>query len=219
MIMRKGLKFLCLSFLFMFLMNSCSDATKDMDNVDKKEQIVVDNLMTRRSIRSYKDEVVPRDIMNVILECAIYAPNGMNKQPWEIRVVDNPEILNGMTEAYLAGIDENDPYNPKKDPNFKIDEQIFPQINTLVSDSELRELVEVVGTCLEYGVDAFIVQDYGVIGTLKCEDCGYENNFDYDYHYSFEYKYYITDLGGACPGYISYYSCPCGINNSIVTQN
>ncbi len=119
MIMRKGLKFLCLSFLFMFLMNSCSDATKDMDNADKKEQIVVDNLMTRRSIRSYKDEVVPRDIMNVILECAIYAPNGMNKQPWEIRVVDNPEILNGMTEAYLAGIDENDPYNPKKDPNFK----------------------------------------------------------------------------------------------------
>lgn len=118
--MNKSLKLFCLSFLSMFLMSSCSEQTtkKTDDNVDKKE-IIVDNLMTRRSVRNYKDDVVPRDIMNVILECGIYAPNGMNKQPWEIRVVDNPDILNGMTEAYLAGIDENDPHNPKNDPNFK----------------------------------------------------------------------------------------------------
>lgn len=75
--------------------------------------------MTRRSIRAYKDEAVPREIMNTILKCGIYAPNGMNKQPWEIRVVDNPEILNGMTELYLAGMDEDNPRNPKKDPNFR----------------------------------------------------------------------------------------------------
>lgn len=91
----------------------------DESNIDKKEQVVVDNLMTRRSIRAYKDDVVPRDIMDVILECGIHAPNGMNKQPWEIRIVDNPEILNGMTEAYLDGMDEDNPRYPKKDPKFR----------------------------------------------------------------------------------------------------
>lgn len=43
----------------------------------------------------------------------------------------------------------------------------YVTINTLVSGSELRELVSMVGSCLECGVDAFIVQDYGVISVLK----------------------------------------------------
>ena len=43
----------------------------------------------------------------------------------------------------------------------------YVTINTLLSDSELRELVDMVGECLVAGVDAFIVQDYGVIGVLK----------------------------------------------------
>ena len=43
----------------------------------------------------------------------------------------------------------------------------YVTINTLVSNSELKELVAMVGKCLECGVDAFIVQDYGVISVLK----------------------------------------------------
>lgn len=108
-------------FLLGIIMMSCSD--KQGDNIVStevdREQIIVDNLMTRRSIRAYKPEPVPHDIMKTILQCGIYAPNGMNKQPWEIRIVDNPDILNGMTDAYLAGMDENNPRYPKKDPNFR----------------------------------------------------------------------------------------------------
>lgn len=118
--MHNSVKLLCLLLLGVFMM-SCSN---EQDNVIvstdvNKDQIIVENLMSRRSIRAYKDEPVPRDIMNTILECGIYAPNGMNKQPWEIRVVDNPEILNGMTEAFLAGMNEDNPHNPKKEPNFR----------------------------------------------------------------------------------------------------
>ena len=43
----------------------------------------------------------------------------------------------------------------------------YVTINTLVSNAELKELVAMVGKCLECGVDAFIVQDYGVISVLK----------------------------------------------------
>lgn len=117
--MNKNLKLFCLSALSILFL-SCAEPKKNTDKCNlTEEQIIIENLMTRRSIRVYKDDVVPRDIMNKILECGIYAPNGMNKQPWEIRVVDNPEILNALTDAYLAGMDEENPRYPKKDSNFR----------------------------------------------------------------------------------------------------
>lgn len=75
---------------------------------------VIETIMTRRSIRKYKDNPVNRDTMQIILECGINAPNGMNKQSWEVRVVDNPEFINGITEVYKNA-------NPKaaEDPSFK----------------------------------------------------------------------------------------------------
>ncbi len=61
---------------------------------------VVENIMSRRSIRKYKPEAVEREKMQTIVECGINAPNGMNKQSWEVRVVDNPEFINGLTEIF-----------------------------------------------------------------------------------------------------------------------
>lgn len=67
---------------------------------------VIENIMARRSIRKYKPGTVDRDTMKKILECGINAPNGQNKQSWEVRVVDNPatmeEIKGIMAAAYPA---------------------------------------------------------------------------------------------------------------------
>ena len=60
-------------------------------------------------IKLHKNEVckfarytkaVEREKMQTIVECGINAPNGMNKQSWEVRVVDNPEFINGLTEIF-----------------------------------------------------------------------------------------------------------------------
>ena len=79
-----------------------------------KSDVVVENIMTRRSIRQYETRAVNRDTMQIILNCGIHAPNGMNKQSWEVRVVDNPEFINGVTALYTQD-------NPKaaEDPSFK----------------------------------------------------------------------------------------------------
>ena len=45
--------------------------------------------------------------------------------------------------------------------------KVYITLNTLLSDSEIREAIAMVGDCLKAGVDAFIVQDYGLIGVLK----------------------------------------------------
>lgn len=60
---------------------------------------VVENIMARRSIRQYKAEPVSREILTQIMECGINAPNGQNKQSWEVRVVDNPQLLAQMSQA------------------------------------------------------------------------------------------------------------------------
>ena len=75
---------------------------------------VIETIMTRRSIRQYKPQAVNRDTMQIILNCGINAPNGQNKQSWAIRVVDNQDFINGITEVYKKA----NP-NATKDPNFK----------------------------------------------------------------------------------------------------
>lgn len=74
---------------------------------DSSSKAVIDNIMARRSIRNYKQQSVSRDTMKVILECGINAPNGQNKQSWEVRVVDNPEIMEFIKDAMSEGHDTN----------------------------------------------------------------------------------------------------------------
>ena len=98
-------------------MGGCVSATQQ-ENAEVKEvsksDAVIATIMERRSIRQYKPQPVNRDTMQVILNCGINAPNGQNKQSWEVRVVDNPEFINGLTALYTKA-------NPKatEDPSFK----------------------------------------------------------------------------------------------------
>jgi nitroreductase len=67
---------------------------------EKKESSAIDVIMSRRSIRSYKQEQIKDEELNTILECGINAPSAMNNQSWEIRVIQNPEILNKIEGSF-----------------------------------------------------------------------------------------------------------------------
>lgn len=64
---------------------------------------VIENIMSRRSIRAYKPCTVARDTMQTILECGINAPSGMNRQSWEVRVVDCPEVMAEIVQLMADG--------------------------------------------------------------------------------------------------------------------
>lgn len=68
----------------------------------------IENMMARRSIRAYKTTPVGRDTLTRIMECAINAPSGQNRQSWEIRIVDNPATLAEMSEAMGQAHPDND---------------------------------------------------------------------------------------------------------------
>lgn len=87
------------------IMMSCNGSEQAKESApeatDNGKNIVVETIMSRRSIRDYKPEAVNRDTMNIIAKCGINAPNAMNAQSWEVRIVDNPELIADMTQAYV----------------------------------------------------------------------------------------------------------------------
>jgi len=54
---------------------------------------VIRNILSRRTIRSFTDEKVSDEIINTLLQSAIYAPSAKNGQTWFFSVVQNKEIL------------------------------------------------------------------------------------------------------------------------------
>lgn len=59
----------------------------------------------RRSIRDYKPDPVPREVLDEIIEVAAQSPSSMNTQPWHVHVVTGDvldRIRAGNTERMLA---------------------------------------------------------------------------------------------------------------------
>lgn len=64
----------------------------------------------RKSIRGYKPDPVPLELLQKIIETAVRAPSGMNTQPWEITVVTGEPLENikkGNIESITAGTEPN----------------------------------------------------------------------------------------------------------------
>jgi nitroreductase len=60
---------------------------------------VIEAIKKRRSIRQYKEQPVPDDILDSILDCARVAPSAGNRQPWTFIVVKSQEIRDRLVEA------------------------------------------------------------------------------------------------------------------------
>lgn len=61
---------------------------------------VIETIMSRRAVRDYDDKPVEHEKLEQIVECGIYAPNGMNAQSWAIRVVENQSFIDELTEIF-----------------------------------------------------------------------------------------------------------------------
>lgn len=72
---------------------------------------VIDNILTRRSVRKFLNKPVEEDKLDLILEAGIYAPTGRGRQSPIIIAVRNPEDKKTLREmnAEIMGIN-GDPY-------------------------------------------------------------------------------------------------------------
>lgn len=72
---------------------------------------VLEQIKTRRSIRKFKGDMIPDDILNEIITAGTYAASGMNTQNTVIVAVKNKEIRDRMSAANAAVMgSDRDPF-------------------------------------------------------------------------------------------------------------
>ena len=72
---------------------------------------ILQNILTRRSVRAYKQDPVPEELLDKVLEAGTYAPTGMGRQSPVIVAVKNKPTRDKLMKmnAAVMGTD-NDPY-------------------------------------------------------------------------------------------------------------
>ena len=60
---------------------------------------VFEAVKKRRSVRSFKGDPFPEEILFQLLEAACLAPTAGNVQPWKFYIVKNKEIRDDLAEA------------------------------------------------------------------------------------------------------------------------
>ncbi len=79
---------------------------------------VVENILSRHSIRNFEDKEIPEEILNMILKCGYHAPSGHNMQTWRFTVLTAVGDIQKLKEVTKEAAEENKVYfygweNPK----------------------------------------------------------------------------------------------------------
>ena len=64
---------------------------------------VLEAIYKRRSIREYTDEEIPIEKLREIVKAGIWAPSGLNNQPWRFIIVQSPEIRESLAQQTNYG--------------------------------------------------------------------------------------------------------------------
>lgn len=67
-----------------------------------KHNTVLEFLKSRRSLRRYTSQSIPREWLEEILEGAIWAPSAHNRQPWRFIVMETDEAKGNLARAMGA---------------------------------------------------------------------------------------------------------------------
>ena len=67
-------------------------------------------MLSRKSVKSYKSDPVPQELLDQIIQAGLYAPSGRNKQAAIILAVTNKEVRDKLSKI-----------NALKDPYFRAD--------------------------------------------------------------------------------------------------
>ena len=71
----------------------------------------MNNLLTRRSVRKYKETQVPDELLDQVLEVGLYAPSGMNRQNIVMVAVQDKETRDQLMRMNAAVMGrEGDPF-------------------------------------------------------------------------------------------------------------
>lgn len=79
------------------MLSSCQQGNQDATN---PSNAVIENIMTRTSIRAFTDQPVDEATVEKILRAGMAAPTAVNKQPWAFVVVNDREQMERLREVH-----------------------------------------------------------------------------------------------------------------------
>lgn len=76
---------------------------------------VMENILTRRSIRAFQNKEIPQKELEQIVQAGLYAPSGQNRQTWKFTVVMDRDKIRKLAEVIgrKLGRDGYDMYSPQ----------------------------------------------------------------------------------------------------------
>lgn len=77
----------------------------------------VEAILRRRTIRSFTDEALPREVIEKLLECAMWAPSGRNSQPCHVRVLTDKRALDSLNTDFKNKVGWDTPAYTRWDVN------------------------------------------------------------------------------------------------------
>lgn len=63
---------------------------------------MLDFIKSRRSTRKFKNEMVPEELVEQVVEAGRYAPSGGNSQSTHFIVIENKEVLDKLADLVLC---------------------------------------------------------------------------------------------------------------------
>ena len=60
-------------------------------------------IKTRRSIRSYTDQIIDSGLIDKLIDSAIWAPSGKNGQPWKFCIITDKDKINIISDLSIYG--------------------------------------------------------------------------------------------------------------------
>jgi nitroreductase len=72
----------------------------------------IENMKTRRSVRKFKADAVPQELIEQVIEAGTFAASGHDRQPWALIAVTNRDVIARLSAANASffDMDVKDPF-------------------------------------------------------------------------------------------------------------
>lgn len=75
-------------------------AQADQNQAGNTADAVIENIMTRTSIRQFTDQPIAKDTLDKIVRAGMAAPSAVNAQPWAFVVVTEKNVLDSLNAVH-----------------------------------------------------------------------------------------------------------------------
>lgn len=70
-----------------------------------ERNVTIDMMKTRRSVRKFKSDPVPAELLDQVIEAGTFAASGHDRQPWAIIAVTNKEVIARLSAVNASFFD------------------------------------------------------------------------------------------------------------------